>query len=371
MTGTPPNGPTAPNSPNAPSSPSFSSPLPQRVVVELAPTRWQLWGGRVAWVALGICILLLISQSVAMQQYFSASSDSIQERYHSGSRTAQNKIAIITISGVIMEGDGFVKKQIDAVREDENVRGVLVRIESPGGTVTGSDYIFHHLVRLREEKNIPLVVSMGSIAASGGYYIAMAVGDQENSIFAEPTTTTGSIGVVIPHYDISGLLERFDVRDNSIASHPRKLMLSMTRPMSEDHRALAEEYVQESFERFLEIIKMGRPKFRGQEGLEHEGRDLATGELFSARKAKNFGLIDSIGFEEDALARVAELAGVNLEDVRVVRYRRLGGLLENMLGFASAQSARPRDWTQLLEASTPRAYYLCTTLPTFLTARAQ
>lgn len=358
-----PTNPEAPR-PVAPAPrPSETSVLPTHIVVELAQPRWHRWSGRFAWVALLICIVLLISQSMAVQQYFSATTEGIQEQYHSGSRTASHKIAIITVSGVIMEGDGYMKRQIDAVRNDDNVRGVLVRIESPGGTVTGSDYIFHHLVRLRETKKIPMVVSMGSIAASGGYYIAMAVGDQENAIFAEPTTTTGSIGVVIPHYDFSGLLERFDVRDDSIASHPRKLMLSMTRPMSEEERALAQEYVDESFDRFLEIVKIGRPAFRNQDGLVHQGRDLATGELFSAMKAKEYGLVDSIGFTEEGLARVAELAGVSLDNVRVVRYRRIGGLIENLMGFASARQDPAHEWTQLLEASVPRAYYLCTTLP--------
>ncbi len=125
-----------------------------------------------------------------------------------------------------MEGDGFVKRQIDRVRKDAQVKAVVVRIDSPGGTVTGSDYIYHHLKKLREDRSLPLVVSMGSIAASGGYYIAMAVGDQEKSIFAEPTTTTGSIGVIVPHYDLSGLMARYDVRDDSISSHPRKQILS-------------------------------------------------------------------------------------------------------------------------------------------------
>ena len=161
--------------------------------------------------------------------------------------------------GVIMDGDGFVKQQIDRVRQDDMCKAVVVRVDSPGGTVTGSDYIYHHLKRLREERQIPLVVSMGSVAASGGYYVSMAVGDQERSIFAEPTTTTGSIGVIMPHYDISGLLKQFQIEDDSIASHPRKQLLSMTRPMSDEDREIIQDYIDDSFSRFKEIVKSGRP----------------------------------------------------------------------------------------------------------------
>src|SRR5688500_19769660 len=108
-----------------------------------------------------------------------------------------------------MEGDGFVKRQIDRIREDENVKAIVVRVDSPGGTVTGSDYIYHHLKKLRKEKNVPIVVSMGGMAASGGYYVSMAVGDEKDTIFAEPTCETGSIGVILPHYDLSGLMARY------------------------------------------------------------------------------------------------------------------------------------------------------------------
>ena len=109
-----------------------------------------------------------------------------------------------------MGEESFAKKQIDQVRDDNHVKAVVLRVDSPGGTVTGSDYIYHHLKKLAEERQIPMVVSMGSVAASGGYYVAMAAGEKENTIYAEPTTWTGSIGVIIPHYDLTGLLEKLE-----------------------------------------------------------------------------------------------------------------------------------------------------------------
>ncbi|RMF88450.1 MAG: signal peptide peptidase SppA, partial [Planctomycetota bacterium] len=98
----------------------------------------------------------------------------LREEFVSHNRFADNTIAIIRVEGLIVGGDGFVKKQIDTVAEDESVKAVVLRVDSPGGTVTGSDYIYHHLVEMRKKRDIPIVVSMGSLAASGGYYVSMA-----------------------------------------------------------------------------------------------------------------------------------------------------------------------------------------------------
>ena len=115
---------------------------------------------------------------------------------------------------------------------------------------------------------------MGGIAASGGYYISMAVGDTPDTIFAEPSTWTGSIGVLIPHYDVSGLLEKWNVTDDTIASNPLKLIGSPTRKTSpeiaEKERAILQKLVDESFQDFKDIVKTGRPKFR--QGSQSAGR---------------------------------------------------------------------------------------------------
>ena len=177
-----------------------------------------------------MAVTAILAMTAKYQEYFD-STGGIQEKFHSGSTSARSKVAIIDVSGVIGMSDDFVKKQIDRVREDENVKAVVVRVDSPGGTITGSDYILHHLTELKRDRELPLVVSMGSIAASGGYYVSMAVGDTPNTIYAEPTTTTGSIGVIIPHYDVSGLLARYDVKDDSIVTHPRNQLLIMTLPI--------------------------------------------------------------------------------------------------------------------------------------------
>lgn len=339
------------------------SPAAQPIIVQQVGNR----GGAMftafamlGWIAFGLCAMFLVVQLLTLSDYFDTSGG-ITEKYESGAVFADNKVAIISITGVIMDGEGYAKSQIDRVRDDASVKAVVVRVDSPGGTVTGSDYIFHHLNKLRQERGIPLIVSMGSMAASGGYYVSMAVGDQEKSIYAEPTTTTGSIGVIIPHYDVSGLMARYDVKDDSIASHPRKQMLAMTRPISEEHRELLQAYVDESFDRFKEIVKQGRPAFRKDDSALIT---LATGEIFTAAKAKEAGLVDEIGFLEAAIDRAMELAHLETSNTSVVRYLKPASLFD-FSGLMMSKSQQP-DLSALLELTSPRAYYLASSMPPLL-----
>jgi len=312
--------------------------------------------------------MTLLAQCSARRDYYDVTGG-ITEKYHSGAKNAKDKVAVIVVRGLIVDGHGFVKQQIDRVRADKAVKAVILRVESPGGTVTGADYIYHHLNKLRIDRDLPMVVSMGSIATSGGYYVSMAVGDQPGSIFAEPTTTTGSIGVIMPHYDLSGLLAKLQIEDDSIVSNPRKQLLSMTRPMSAEDRDLVQEYVDESFNRFKQIVKAGRPalaKANPGDGLldPRTNRDLATGEVFTATRAREYGLVDKIGFLEDAIDRVIELARLDPKNVRIVEYRR-PVTLPSMLGLTQARQPGV-SIEQILEWSAPRAYYLATTLPIWL-----
>ena len=346
-------------------SPPASSPAAPNVIVRVGGGTASRLICVLGWLGFLVFLTLFLGQSASMEEYFDTTGG-IQQKHHSGAREAKDKVAIITVSGAILEGDGFAKRQIDRVRDDEDVKAVVVRVNSPGGTIAGSDYIYHHLTRLRNEKKIPLVVSMGSIAASGGYYVAMAVGDQENSIYAEPTTTTGSIGVIMPHYDLSKLLARFDVSNDSIVSHPRKQLMSMTQPMSDEDRKILQAYVDEAFLRFKDIVAQGRPVFQADRAALEE---LATGEIFTAPQAKRHGLVDEIGFIEDAIDRAIELANLDKDATRVVRYERPASLLDVALPLASSGGAT--DLSTILELNTPQAYYLATTLPPLLSHRKQ
>jgi protease IV len=356
-----PNQPNMSSSPAPYPTPNMQTSTPQTIVVqsrESAFTRWFSWVG---WMGLLLCIPIITGMAAKYRDYFDRS-EGISEKFFSGSETSQDKIAVIDISGTILDGASFVKHQIDRVRKDENVKSIVVRVNSPGGTVTGSDYIYHHLQNLRKDREIPMVVSMGSLAASGGYYVSMAVGDEKDVIFAEPTTTTGSIGVIIPHYDLTGLMDRMDIRDDSIVSHPRKQLLSMTKKPSDEDRAVLQKYVDESFNRFKEIVKSGRPAFR-----EHPERldVLATGEIFNAESALEYGLVDRLGFIEDAIARAAELAKLDPTQVRVVEYQPPVTILDAL----AAQQSRMRSQEELMSLFVPRAYYLFTAFPVIVDSR--
>jgi len=282
----------------------------------------------------------------------------VQERHFSHNSQAPNRIVIISLEGAILEGQGFVKRQIDRARKDDNLRAIVLRVNSPGGTITGSDYILHHLTKLVQEKNIPLVVSMGGVAASGGYYVSMAVGSRPDSIFAEPTTWTGSIGVIIPHYEAKELLDKIGVQADSVPSGPLKGMGTITRPMTAKEREIFEALVKESFEQFKAIIRSGRPKFqKNPKALD----DLATGQVYSARQALQNGLVDKIGYLEDAVDRAIALAGLPPEQVNVVQYRREFSLVGYLLeGRAKTPTL---DVAALVDLTVPRAYYLWSALP--------
>ena len=330
------------------------------------PRRSRFW----LWLLLFFCAMpfLFLFLVYMLLRGVSTGSDSLVfEEHHSLNELGADKVAIIAVEGLIMGGDGFVKQQIDRVREDTSVKAIVLRVDSPGGTVTGSDYIYHHLKKLRDERKLPMVVSMGGMAASGGYYVSMAVGDAKDAIFAEPTTWTGSIGVVIPHYNVAGLMEEWEVEEDSIKSHPLKQMGSPTKKLTEEERKIFQELVDDSFARFKDIVKNGRPDFK-----EHPEKldAIATGQVFTTNQALANGLVDKEGFIEEAIDRAIALAKLNKENVRVVEYGRPPTLADLLLSVESplrrdSQSQSPSlDLSALLELTTPRAYYLSTWLPT-------
>ena len=347
---------------------------PLRIVVE-EPRRFGKMGRRLLWIALLISIFINFSLAGSLQSYFQPEGE-LREKYHSLSKTAVDKVAIVTLEGTIMAEDNFLKKQLDAVRLDKNVKAIVLRIDSPGGTVTGSDYLYHHLTQLVAEKKIPLVVSMGAIAASGGYYVAMAAGPNPKTIYAEPSCWTGSIGVIIPHYDVSDLLTKWDIRDDSIASHPLKQMGSPTahlpEPYREQEREILKQLVDSTFDRFKQIVLDARPELKA----DPASQEVAfTGRIFTAGEAKQQHLVDELGFVEDAINRAVELAGLTSETARVVKYAKPVNLIEALVGgqqnsrspfgLASGNLATGGLAT-LFDLAAPRAYYVCTMLPAAL-----
>jgi protease-4 len=330
---------------------------PIRVIIQQPPASWL---GRIFRWGFTLLVALFVLGSLVN---FYHEDDKLAEHWHSLSTTATDRIAIISIEGAIIGEQEFFKQQIDHIRDSEHIRAVVLRVDSPGGTVTGSDYIYHHLKKLVEDKQIPLVVSMGGIAASGGYYVAMAAGDTENTIYAEPTTWTGSIGVIIPHYDISGLLEKYNVQDDSIASNPLKMMGSPTRKFPEairaEEQAILKELVDSSFAGFKEIVLDARPALRMNEATQNV---VFTGRIFTAKQALENQLVDRLGFVEDAIDRAIELASLDKNEVRVIKFKRPHGFMEQLL-IGSESRKQSIDLTALLDLTAPRAYYMCTWTP--------
>lgn len=284
----------------------------------------------------------------------------LREQYVSHERRAVNKVAIITLAGMILdEEEGFVKRQIDQALSDDRVKAVVLRVNSPGGTITDADFLYHHLRKLREKK--PLVVSMGSVAASGGYYVSMAVGHTPDTIFAEPTTWTGSIGVIIFHMDVEELLARVGVKTDPITSAPLKDMGSIFRKMTDEERTIFQSLVDKSLARFKEVIRSGRAKFaQDPEALDQ----IATGRIFTAGEALELGLVDRLGFLEDAVERAIQLAGLDPTQVCVIRYKRTPTLSDILWGGELSGSGILGsgwiDWRRKLALLTPRAFYLMT-----------
>ncbi|NCY03660.1 MAG: signal peptide peptidase SppA, partial [Planctomycetia bacterium] len=310
----------------------------------------------------GISLLSAAASAGAFARYFQRDA-SVVEKYHSLSRSAPAKVAIVDVAGAIMGGGGFARAQLDHVADDESVRAIVLRVDSPGGTVSGSDELHHRLAALAADRHLPVVVSMGGIAASGGYYVAMANGGRDDVIFAEPATLTGSIGVIIPHFDVSRLLKRLDIADDSITSGPLKEMLSLTKERSPDlaerERAVLQGLVDEMFARFKRIVKEGRPKL-DDERLS----SVATGQIFTAEQAVEAGLVDRVG---------VELAGLTVDTARVVRYSRPRSLLEDVFDGDFSAGGRSLAGGSVIEAvaaaTTPRAWYLCSWWPAVVTGR--
>ncbi len=341
--------------------PSHATYVPAQVV-NPPRKRSALRGLFVLLLLMGLGISLLVNLVLMAGGAGYDSTTRLQERHVSHSQYAKDKVAVITLEGTILEGHGFVKRQIDRISKDEDVKAVVLRVNSPGGTVSGSDYIYHHLKQMLAERQIPMVVSMGSLAASGGYYVAMAVGDRPDSIYAEPTTWTGSIGVMIPHYNVAKLMADWGVEQDSVVSHRLKGMGSFTRKMTPEERAILQSLVDDSFTRFKGIVKDGRPMFRRDAAALDK---IATGQVFTSQQAIENGLIDKIGFLEDAVDQAIKMAGLSSDEVRVVDYKPEFSLIDLMLGEAKSQRSK-LDMESLIDMATPKAYYLCTWLAPLL-----
>ncbi|MDR3197703.1 MAG: signal peptide peptidase SppA [Planctomycetaceae bacterium] len=300
-------------------------------------------------------VLLLVAAGTVTASVQHASETSLTEKFILGDPKAHSKVAVITVEGVITGSeDGFIPKQIRQVLNDSHVEAVVLRIESPGGTMAGSDYYHYLLTEMKKERNIPVVVSMGSIAASGGYYIAM-VG---NEIYAEHSTITGSIGVIVSLFNGEDLCEKIGIESTPITSGRLKAMGSFSKRMSDEEKEVWQRLVDNSFERFKQVIRDGRNVFANDADKLNR---LATGQIYTATEAKDNGLIDEIGFLDDAIKKAMSLAALTENNSKAIRYKPKLSFMDALLESRTTPNKFGAE--TIAEIATPRVYLLCPFVP--------
>jgi len=227
-------------------------------------------------------------------------------------------VAVIPVQGVITSGEGsaftaatdvaFSKTVISNIKkanDDQNIKALVLRVNSPGGGVVASDEIYHALSTVDK----PVVVVIGDVGASGAYYLSMA----SDWIVANPNSLVGSIGVISEFPDAGGLLEKMGVDFVVITSGPRKDFGSPYREMTDGERAYWQVIIDETYDSFVQIVAAGRKL------TVEEVNPLADGGVFSGRQALDLKLIDQLGYEDDAIQKAAELGGIRGEP-RIVEY---------------------------------------------------
>lgn len=285
----------------------------------------------------------------------------VQEVQLSGS--GSDKVLLLDLSGVItsQDKDGWIpqpnllatfKEELTKASKDEKVKAIVVRINSPGGTVNASDILYHELKTFKSNKKIPVIASMMDVAASGGYYLAMA----SDAILVHPSTVTGSIGVIMLTVNAKGLLEKVGVEANAITSGPRKDMGSPFRTMTPEEKAIFQGVIDSFYHRFLDVVQEGRPHLSSD-----QIKTLADGRIYSGDQAKAAGLVDDIGYLDEAIELAKKNAG--LTEARIVTYRRHGEYQNNiysrLFGTGTGLSSlASMDLLSIVRGGSPQFMYL-------------
>lgn len=222
----------------------------------------------------------------------------------------RSRVALIRVEGPILDSTDVVDELKEHVK-DRSIKAIIMRIDSPGGAVAPSQEIYEEMKKASEEKHV--VVSMGSIAASGGYYIAAPA----DMIIANAGTLTGSIGVIMEIPNLEGLMSKIGVRTEVIKSGTHKDMASAFRKMDKEERDILQGVLDNVHEQFIRAVAEGR-KLKVE-----EIRPLADGRIFTGEQAKGLGLVDGIGTLEDAVRKAAELAGISGEPEVVSKKEKL------------------------------------------------
>lgn len=291
--------------------------------------------------------LLIILLVVASMMISTGHSDSfIENVIREGS--SSNKIAIIRIQGIIdSEVAEQIRKQLADAKKDRNVKAVILRVISPGGGVGASDRIHHYVEKFRSQTNKPVVSFMQTVAASGGYYVSVAC----DSIISEPTTITGSIGVMATYLVLKQLLEeKLGITPVVLKSGEKKDWPSMfSEATDEQKQYLMDKVIMPAHNRFIKLVADGR-----KELTLDQVKELSDGSIYGAPEAYEKKLIDHVGFMEDAIALAEKFAGI--KNAKVIEY-------EKPFTFSSIIGSNPNslfdlDRNMLEKFATPQIMYL-------------
>jgi len=329
---------------SVPEPPSPAAPKAKR-----PRTGWKILAG----IVVGLSILgniVLILMVVGLFMLFTAGQEDVfvEQVVRPGPRT--EKIAIISLDGIIDDRQARdVYKQLRTASKDPHIKGLIIRIDSPGGTIAASDEIYNELLNYRHDQKRPVVAFMRGIAASGGYYSSVAC----EKIIAEPTTITGSIGVIMGYLVVQNLLEdKLGIQPVIVKSGEKKDWPSSFHPPTDEQlKYLQDKVITPAYGRFVQIVADGRA------GLNlADVKRLADGSIFAAAEARDEKLIDDIGYLDKAIDTVSSLAGI--EKAQVIEYRKPFSFTE--LFGSYGKSILRINRTSLFEMAVPQVMYLCT-----------
>lgn len=254
----------------------------------------------------------------------------------------ENKILLIDISGTITDEEekrlgglrqipslsSRIKEKLKKADKDPLIKAVILRINSPGGTVTASDIIYHEIKEFRKKKNIPVIASMMDLATSGGYYVALAA----DKIIAHPTTVTGSIGVLAFRFNAKELMDKIGIQNETITSGDKKTLLYPFEPLTAEDRAILQKLTDDLHRTFKNVVVEARS------GLNAEQVEkLADGRVYDAKQALEHKLIDYIGYLDDAVEMAKKEAGI--DRAQVIMYHRPSGYKNNIYSQANFSPA--------------------------------
>ncbi|PKL39361.1 MAG: signal peptide peptidase SppA [Candidatus Riflebacteria bacterium HGW-Riflebacteria-1] len=310
--------------------------------------------------SLVLLITLCCANSLPAQGLFSlfGGSDAkkaIRVKFVDGDESAKDEILLIKIKGVIQEADSEegmpfkiekdlfenLRKDLEVVRKRKAVKAILLEINSPGGEVTASDIVYQQLKKIQRETKKPVVAIIGTMGASGAYYVACAAG----RIVAHPTSIIGSIGVLMQAMNLEELAKKVGLKAVTLKSEktPMKDVLSPFKEITPEEREMLMTIINSIYDRFIDIVSESR-KLRREEVIK-----IADGGIFTAARAKELGLIDAIGYREDAIAEACEMAKIdNAALVKRVTQKGISEIISEMSSMSSGVPALRSEIRNLL-----------------------